>query len=349
MNNNVTKLPFDIPKYKTYPLNTAINGILRAHEDDEIWLYNNYISLWMYSWRKQKEYMVDFKYDMNSKYYEVCPMLKITIIELEKNDNIIDVIIEKIGEKKYIFLGVDVYFIDIWWNNIDRKSHSQHQMLIIGYDNEKKDVFVADFFKRKYSIQRISYIDFRKAFDANMGYIRQRDGMEKIPICMYEYLKDDNYTLNAKRIKNMTFDFINSCEKTIKDDSDLFTVKEDVVYGSECLNHIVLYFKECIYKNEWLDYRIIHLIFIFNDIMFKRIDYLIKNKYVLENELIKKVRNNFKDLSKRSEILRSLVIKYNLKKELIYGELLIKKIKETFVQLEINLRIFYNCIENIKD
>lgn len=41
------KLPFKVTKYKTYSLNTAINGILEAYGDNEIWLYNNYISLWI--------------------------------------------------------------------------------------------------------------------------------------------------------------------------------------------------------------------------------------------------------------------------------------------------------------
>lgn len=46
-NNNIIKLPFKIPKYKTYSINTAINGILEAYGNDEVWLYNNYISLWI--------------------------------------------------------------------------------------------------------------------------------------------------------------------------------------------------------------------------------------------------------------------------------------------------------------
>ena len=67
------KLPFKVTKYKTYSLNTAINGILEAYGDNEIWLYNNYISLWIYAKRRRKEYMVDFKYDMDVNYYELCP------------------------------------------------------------------------------------------------------------------------------------------------------------------------------------------------------------------------------------------------------------------------------------
>ena len=37
----------------------------------------------------------------------------------------------------------------------------------------------------------------------------------------------------------MITDFIKSRENTINDESDLFTVHEAVLYGFECLNHII--------------------------------------------------------------------------------------------------------------
>lgn len=345
MSKNFFRLPFSIPKYKTYPLNTAINGILKAYSDDEIWLYNNYISIWVYSWRKRKEYMADFKYDMDSNYFEVCPMLKMNVIEVEKTDNIVKIIMENIIVNRYVFLSVDTFFLDSWWKYAERKEHSQHEMLVIGYDSEKKIVFVADFFKQKYSVQEISYTNFRKAFDANMGYIRERDGIEKIPIITYKYSKENSYIINIKRIKDMIIDFSNSCENTIKDNSDLFTCKEDVLYGIECLDRIIEYFVECIYEDDILDYRIINLVYIFNDIMYRRIDYLILNGYLLEDKNIKKIRNNFKKLSKESRILCSLIIRNNLKKDMDYGKTLVGKVRKTFENLEVNLKDFCAYLE----
>lgn len=313
-NNNSNKLPFKIPKYKTYSINTAINGILEAYGDDKLWIYNNYISLWIYARRCRKEYMVDFKYDKDINYYEQCPMLKAEIIEVRKNHNIIDIIKNGIDNEKYTFLTVDTYFIDSWWNDVGRKMHSEHEMIILGYDNEKKVILAADFFKHSYSMQEIPNLDFRMAFDAYMGYIRERDNVDTVKIIEYQHLKNKKHTLNVERIRNMISDFLNSRENTINDDSDLFTVHEDVLYGIECLNHILEYFKECICKNEWLDYRIIHLIYIFNDIMYCRIDYMIENKYIFDNVSIRNIQNDFRDLAHKNEMLRSLVMKYNLKK-----------------------------------
>lgn len=199
-NNNIIKLPFKIPKYKTYSINTAINGILEAYGNDEVWLYNNYISLWIYAKRERKEYMVDFKYDRDVNYYEQCPMLETVILNVRKNQNVNNIIKNSIDNKEYIFLAVDMYFIDSWWKDIEKKKHSEHEMLIWGYDNEKKVFFTADFFKHTYSIQEISYLDFRMAFDAHAGYIRERDNVNSVEIRTFKYLKNKKYALNVDRI-----------------------------------------------------------------------------------------------------------------------------------------------------
>lgn len=120
-NNNSIKLPFRIPKYKTYSINTAINGILKAYGNDEVWLYNNYISLWIYAKRERKEYMVDFKYDRDVNYYEQCPMLETVILNVRKNQNVNNIIKNSIDNQEYIFLAVDMYCIDSWWKDIEKK------------------------------------------------------------------------------------------------------------------------------------------------------------------------------------------------------------------------------------
>ena len=344
--NNSMRLPFIMPKYKTYPMNTAINGILEAFEDDKIWLYNNYISLWIYANKYVKGYMGDFKYDMNSDYYEQCPMLKNEILEFVKTDNIIDIIRNSVTTKKYIFAEVDTYYIDSWWSETEMKIHSSHEMLIIGYDDEKKVVLAADFFKHAYSIKEISYLDFRMAFDANMGYIRERDNLNTVNILTFQYFRNENYTFDINRIRNMITDFINSKECTIKDESDLFTVCEEVVYGIECLNRIVEYLENCINEDSRLDYKMIHLIYIFNDIMCKRIDFMIENKCVSDDEKIKKIQNDFNNLAHKNVILRTLFMKYNVKKERKYGELVIEKVKKTFEQLQSSLKELNDYFDN---
>lgn len=346
-NNNLVKLPFRIPQYKTYSINTAINGILEVYGDDKLWIYNNYISLWIYAKRYRREYMVDFKYDKDINYYEQCPLLKTEIIGVRMNHNIINIIKDSIDSEKYIFLAVDTYFIDLWWSDVKRRRHSEHEMLILGYDNEKKVILAADFFEHSYSIQEIPYLDFRMAFDAHAGYIRERDSVNTVEIRTFKYLKNKEYTLNFDRVRNMISDFVNSCENTIEDVSDLFTVHEDVLYGFECLDHIMEYFTECVCKHECLDFRVIHLFYIFNEIMYCRIDYMINHKYLSDNIDIRNIQNDFEDMAHKNVKLRNLVIKYNLIKGQKYGKMVIKKMKDLFGQLENSLKKLNTYLENI--
>ena len=145
----------------------------------------------------------------------------------------------------------------------------------------------------------------------------------------------------------MISDFVNSCENTIDDVSDLFTVHEDVLYGGECLDHIIEYFNECICKHQNLDSRIIHLLYIFNEIMYCRIDYMINYKYLSDNTYIRNIQNDFYDMAHKNEMLRSLVMKYNLIKGQKYGEIVIKKMKDLFWQLENSLKKLNIYLENI--
>lgn len=344
--NSSISLPFTIPKYKTYPLNTAINGILEAVNDDKIWLYNNYISLWIYANKYVKGYMGDFKYDMNPEYYEQCPMLKNEIIELYKTDNIIEIIKDSISAKKYIFTEVDTYYIDSWWLESETKIHSSHEILVMGYEDEKKVVLVADFFKHIYSIKEIPYLDFRMAFDANMGYIRERDKVESVNILSFQYLNNKNYSFDLVRIRNMISDFLNSKEDTINDESNLFTECEKVVYGIECLDRIIEYLEQCVNEGDRLDYKTIHLIYIFNDVMSARIKYMIENQYILNGEKIQEIQKEFDKLVHKSIILRNLFMKYNVKKERKYGETIIEKVKVMFEQLQSNLKELSDYFDN---
>lgn len=344
--NNLMRLPYVMPKYKTYPMNTAINGILEAYNDDKIWLYNNYISLWIYANKYVSGYMGDFKYDMNSKYYEQCPLLKNEIIELVKTDNIIDVIKNSVNSEKYIFAEVDTYYIDSWWPENETKIHSSHEMLIIGFDDEKKIVLAADFFKHTYSIKEIPYLDFRMAFDANMGYIRERDNVDAVKILSFQYSKNEKYIFEIERVRNMISDFLNSKENTINDESDLFTVHEQVLYGIECLNRIVYYLEDCVSEGQRLNFKTIHLVYILIDIMSERIEYMIDNQFIMSDEKINSIHDEFKDLAKKTAILRALFMKYNVKKEQKHGKLIIEKVKGLFNQLEINMNELNIFLEN---
>ena len=98
------KLPFVIPKYSTYPKYTAILGILTAYNNEEAWIYNNYILLWAYIWIESREYWTDFKYGNEKIKKDFCPMIQVERVKKGKitGDNIINFVIHQTAKSKGI-------------------------------------------------------------------------------------------------------------------------------------------------------------------------------------------------------------------------------------------------------
>ena len=62
LENCHTVLPFDIPHYCTYPMFTAIQGILKGYNNEAKWVFNNYIQLWADNAIVSDNYWTDFKF-----------------------------------------------------------------------------------------------------------------------------------------------------------------------------------------------------------------------------------------------------------------------------------------------
>ena len=74
---------------------------------------------------------------------------------------------------------------------------------------------------------------------------------------------------------------------------------------------------------------------------------MINYKYLSDNTYIRNIQNDFYDMAHKNEMLRSLVMKYNLIKGQKYGEIVIKKMKDLFWQLENSLKKLNIYLENI--
>lgn len=90
------ELPFVCPKIKTYPYFTAILGILEAYGKHEVWIYNNYLLIWMLKDIHNIEYWIDFKYGNEEIQKEFCPLISKKIVLREDIDKEFSSIIEAI-------------------------------------------------------------------------------------------------------------------------------------------------------------------------------------------------------------------------------------------------------------
>ena len=149
------KLPFQKPKYLTYPMFTALQGILKGYSQDKIWIYNNYILLWCDKKIENVAYWMDFKYANESNSDEFCPLvMKKNRENYDNNSDFIENVIHYIDNKIYFFISIDMYNVDAWWGKDEERWHKVHQVLVYGYNRERKEFITADFYNENYKIVR---------------------------------------------------------------------------------------------------------------------------------------------------------------------------------------------------
>lgn len=340
-------LKYEIPNYTTYPLFAAINGILKAN-NSEIWLYNNFILIWAYVKRVDKYYWLDFKFGEIEIQEEFCPLIiqdKI-IIEEEKCSRFFDKIKEQIMNNKYLMIPLDMYYISECWNNKREKIHTEHTPLIFGYDDIKKKIWIADFFKGRYQIIIIDIKELFKAYCANMKYHKVILGEDAFFANSFEF-HEHKYEIDINRIKGFVLDFLRSTDTTIDNFLNIYNY-DRTVYGLKWFDAVIEHFKRCVRKRSVLDIRAVYLLYVTNNVMKDRIEYLAQNKYIRGIECIETLHNDIFSIIKSIIKVQNMVIKYNLVLKQEIGLKILNEIKKLQDE-EKNIFIkFYELLINKK-
>ena len=175
------------------------------------------------------------------------------------------------------------------------KEHHMHPTFIYGYDDFKKQFFIKDFFKNKYSEKTVSYKEMNLAFDEckiQKSYHRIINLLKYTPLY---------YELNLDKIIRNYTDYLNGCDTTYK-------YKEDIQYGDLTFSYGIRYYDVLDHQlcNKDIDIRIFHVLYDHKIIQSMRIKYLFDNNYITNPELLEK-----SDLLEQKALnLRNLVLKY---------------------------------------
>ncbi|WP_370749206.1 hypothetical protein [Eubacterium sp.] len=149
----------------TYPYFTGLVAILDAFNKRDMWIYNKFILFWIFNFVYFNEYWIDFKFGNEEIQEEFCKQIRKEEIYRKDVDNILEFVKENIDAKKYIFVSIDVYYIDEWWRPWEDNMHIKHQVLVTGYEPSERTVFVTDFMgNNKYETVKMSYDDFVVAY-----------------------------------------------------------------------------------------------------------------------------------------------------------------------------------------
>lgn len=296
--SDATELPFVVPHYCTYPVFTAIQGILKGHNNELEWIYNNYIQVWADKSMVSRYYWADFKFANEEIREEFCPLI------YKKNGGKIEGdCVEKIKvilrQKYYVIVSIDMFDIDEWWQGDCEKWHAGHQTLIYGYNDSERVFLTADFYSREYKKVKIAYDKFVNAYTSELS----DNDYESI------YLKyiPAEYKIDLDLIAGHIQDFLQSKDSVYFNYINISKVNM-VSYGLEFIERIKSLILDMNRENEEIDIRPLHIIYEINNIMKKRMQYLVENGYVNYSE---KVNGSIDICCKYSAAIRNVILKHN--------------------------------------
>lgn len=308
----IKKMPYPDPIVKTYPKFTSIVGILGAFACDRVWIYNNYLLLWIFRNIQNIEYWADFKFGNELKMEEFCKQLKRRIIYRKnvRDLNIIEFIDRVIGSRGYIAMSIDLYYIKERFFQEEERIHLKHEVLISGIDKMNEYVILSDFMKGgKYCTVHVDFDSFIKAYNDVGKDNRQlyKDYGDEIVIWKFNSYCEN---IDLKRVYDFCLDAYKGTDIHYNSYLWIEHSSDELAYG--------LNFYDVIHKNIvsqlqdtqlTFDVRLCHLLVEYGRIMSYRIGYLLEEKIIELNDKVIKIELILQQYNRYSRITQSMALK----------------------------------------
>ena len=286
-----SKPPITLYKNYLFPLCTFYN------DDYNKWIISHFTN--MYTMKDEKGYIW---YDYLEPGNFCDDILKIKCIKLSTlaESDIIDTVISNLENNKYMTLFVDEFYLSntMFTNQI----HYPSEILIYGYDSEKKTVLSMNFdITNTVSKVVYSYDEIINAFDA---LIHKRESYDDFPVWIELYAMrcisvEEKARLNTATKEDLILlieEYISSKQLTEKLRYEVVAERgETAVFGFDSQKEIIKALKDMINGDDYIDYRHLHLLFEHKRIMLDRISYVLAESETDGDYIIseyKKIYNN---------------------------------------------------------
>lgn len=163
------KLPFCTPTVCAYPFSAGALGILEAHDCGREWMASHYLLPWCRNDFGIVPYWTDFKYGLEEKISEWCPLLDIEVLSREsvkkEYRSPIDAFRHFISQNKYAYVSYNAYYVDEFWERVEDRFPYKHQCIVLGYDDRRGRMLIADFFRGRFKVVEVEYESFLLAYE----------------------------------------------------------------------------------------------------------------------------------------------------------------------------------------
>jgi len=293
-------LPVEYPPITSFPSIANLLSILWVHKERTLpWICDHYVQLIIRP--NHPVTRSDFYDQADTDNFIIngyfCPFLG----WLRNNQttarftDFTDYIEYQINHGYYMDACLDRFFLSC--SNCYNSRHFIHQSFIYGYDNDKKQVFISDFFDSgKYERKIVSYEEINNSIKGIDYHIN-----------LYKY-QDCNYEINLDLLKLSIADYLNCRDSLKKFQFSNPDYNKNVLYGLDLYNYVIDVF--CNEKH--IDIRPFHILYDHKKMMKIRLDYL-KKLNIFDSIMLELICKRNDSLIEKSLLLRNKVIKYNLK------------------------------------
>lgn len=327
--SQIRNLDFTIPPIIGYQFYAYPLGVLYSSDKYLSCLYNDFIQLRCISNYRDVNNDLHFMFQSPDVYGGI-PCFEFHVFDkndfFKANSDINKHIISIIDEEYYLYALIDEFYIPN--SRSYKKRHMLHDILLTGY-NIYENYFYNWGFNCNGTFQKRK-VSFSEFYDALKGqYIPDKYNL----IILFKKVKaEKEFALDLEIVKTMLIDYLMSKTYSNIDEMD-YALKTNIFHGSKAYNNFLStcfdyrqklrnnyiyglrvydYLSAYLENNIVTDIRPFHVLWEHKACMYMRVEYMIKNGFVLHsNQLLER----FKKIEQLSFLVRNLILKYFICKD----------------------------------
>ena len=311
-------LKMEYPPVTSYPIVANMFSILWANKEFTIpWIADHFIQL-----RVSKEPLdfyisgnfFDYMIYHNVPIYMICPFIKVQVVDdsiLHIYNRLTDFVEYSINNNNYVSIALNNFYFPC--SPHYGKNHYMHPTFINGYDKNKKQIFVSDFYTNQRYIRNIvSYAQLNDSFEYK---VVEKDfiGEPMFEYCNLLRYNQFNYATDLNLIKRSLSDYLNSKNSFDRSNYDYKNKDVEFYYGLEYYERILEYYlhsQSCEGSDSIpLDFRFIFILCDHKKLMSIRLEHLYKMRTINSKDFLQLSAKCVELLKQTTKILM-LSIKY---------------------------------------
>lgn len=282
------KLSFNIFKYNHAPYVSQVLAILSENEMSIHWKMSYFLHM-----RINRANSVDSFYTQLP--WIDCPFIEFydipTILVKNHFNSFVDFLRESIDLNCYVLCGVNMCEIPEY----KVEKNSCHDPMIMGIDDEREIVYMADFYRGVYEIIEVSFTNINNAFK-NLNLSIEYDNEDQFnmgKISLFRILEGVDYSFNLDQFKKQLIKFLSGANLFYEDGISLVKQNEmyNYVFGIYCYDYAI---------NIHYTFRILSLFVLRSYIWKLRLEYFEKNNIIHIDDEIYCEANDFYNAAKTS-------------------------------------------------